>query len=36
VALFPPLQPGQPKPSQQATMEKSLAEYRDVLARQNK
>jgi tetratricopeptide (TPR) repeat protein len=36
VALFPPLQPGQPKPSQQETMEKSLTEYRDVLAKQNK
>jgi len=35
-ALFPPLQPGEPKPSQQETIEKSLQEYRDALARGKK
>ncbi len=36
VALFPALQPGQPKPAPQETMENSLNEYHAVLARQKK
>jgi tetratricopeptide (TPR) repeat protein len=36
VALYPPLQPGQPRPSQQETIENSLREYRKVLAKQQK
>jgi non-specific serine/threonine protein kinase/serine/threonine-protein kinase len=35
-ALFPPLQPGQPRPAEQETIEKSLRGYRDVLAKQNR
>ncbi|MGA2184035.1 MAG: protein kinase [Bryobacteraceae bacterium] len=35
-ALFPPLPPGQPRPSQQETIENSLKEYRDVLAKRKR